>query len=122
MARCAARRFGHGSYLLPPLRTMMVCFVDRLYIDVTDRESALRLTRRLTQARSAELIGEPPCLVVASFTADTSDLADLLREVESWVDDESLCAIRFLLDDRIYVLVAGEADWTAHPWRETLAA
>ena len=35
----------------------------------------------------------------------------LLREVESWVEDESLYAIRYLLDDRIYVLEAGEVDW-----------
>jgi hypothetical protein len=59
---------------------------------------------------------------MASFSSDPADLAALLREVESWVDDESLCAIRFLLDDRIYVLEAGAADWAAHPWRETLAA
>ena len=101
---------------------MTAGFVDRIYIDVADRGRAARLTRRLACARTAEILGEPPCLVVASFTSEPSDLAALLREVESWVDDESLCAIRFLLDDRIYVLEAGGADWPAHPWRETLAA
>ena len=40
----------------------------------------------------------------------------LLREVEAWVAEESLCAIRFMLDGRIYVLGAGEADWNSHPW------
>jgi hypothetical protein len=99
---------------------MTVDFVDRMYIEVADYDSASQLTRRLARRRTAELLGEPACLVMASFSSDPADLAALLRE--SWVDDESLCAIRFLLDDRIYVLEAGEADWAARPWRETLAA
>ena len=98
---------------------MTADFVDRIYIDVADYESGTRLTRRLGRA---ELLGEPPCLVVATFEQGPSDLAALLREIESWVDEESLCAVRFLLDDRIYVLEAGEADWAEHPWRETVAA
>jgi hypothetical protein len=101
---------------------MTVDLVDRMYIEVADYDSASRLTHRLTRGRTAELLGEPACLVMASFSSDPANLAALLREVESWVDDEALCAIRFLLDDRIYVLEAGEADWAAHPWRETLAA
>ena len=98
---------------------MTADFVDRIYIDVADYESGTQLTRRLGRG---ELLGEPPCLVVATFEQGPSDLAALLREIESWVDEESLCAVRFLLDDRIYVLEAGEADWTTHPWRETVAA
>jgi hypothetical protein len=101
---------------------MTLGFVDRIYLDVADSDSALRLTCRLGLSRSAELLGEPPCLVVAFFTSDPSDLAALLREIESCVDEESLCAIRFLLDDRIYVLGAGEANWATHPWRGSVAA
>lgn len=95
---------------------MSTDLVDRIYIDISDRNSGWRLTRRLGEARMTALLGVPPCLVVATFESG-ADLARLLREVESWVEDESLCAVRFLLDDRIYVLGAGEADWTAHPWQ-----
>ena len=52
------------------------------------------------------------------LSEDPSDLAALLREVESWVEAESLYAIRYLLDDRIYVLEAGEVDWDS---REALS-
>jgi hypothetical protein len=97
---------------------MTVGLVDRIYIEVADYESASRLTRRLARTRTAELVGEPACLVMAAFTSDAPDLAALLREVESWVEDESLCSIRFLLDDRIRDLEAGEPDWAAHAWRE----
>jgi len=96
---------------------MSVDFVDRLYIEVAGSEAGVRLVQRLTRTRTAELVGEPACLVLATFSSDPSDLAELLREIESWVDEEALCAIRYLLDDRIYVLEAGEADWAAHPWR-----
>jgi hypothetical protein len=99
-----------------------VDLVDRIYIEVANYDSAARLTRRLAQRRIAELLGEPACLVLAAFSSEPSDLADLLREVESWVDEESLCAIRFLLDDRIYVLEAGEPDWATHPWRSDAEA
>jgi hypothetical protein len=90
---------------------MTLDLVDRMYIEVADDDSASRLTHRLARRRTAERLGEPARLVMASFSSDPADLAALLREVESWVDDESLCAIRFLQDDRIYVLEAGEADW-----------
>jgi hypothetical protein len=83
---------------------MTLDLVDRMYIEVADDDSASRLTHRLARRRTAERLGEPARLVMASFSSDPADLAALLREVESWVDDESLCAIRFLLDDRIYVL------------------
>jgi hypothetical protein len=35
--------------------------------------------------------------------------------LEAWVEEESLCAIRYEVDDREYVLYAGEADWQAIP-------
>ena len=96
---------------------MNVDLVDRLYIEVAGSEAAARLVQRLARSRTAELVGEPACLVMAAFSSAPSDLAALLREIESWVDEESLVAIRFLLDDRIYVLEAGELDWAAHSWR-----
>ncbi len=89
---------------------------DRVYFEVIEVDSAGRLTCRLGRERAALLDGDEPCIVVASFESEPAGLAELLREVESWIAEESLCAIRFLLDDRIYVLEAGEVDWSAHPW------
>jgi len=93
--------------------------VDQIYVEVTDFPEAARLTRRLGQARTAAVLGDDPYVVTAAFSSDEpGDLAELMREVESWVADESLFAVRFLLDDRIYVLEAGEVDWEA---REALS-
>jgi hypothetical protein len=59
------------------------------------------------------VLGDDPYVVTAAFSTGSNDLAALLREIESWVEDERLYAVRFLLDDRIYMLEAGEADWDA---------
>jgi hypothetical protein len=45
----------------------------------------------------------------------------LLRTVESWVEEESLCMIRFQVDGREYVLQAGEADWQSAPHAAQIA-
>lgn len=87
--------------------------LDQVCIEVADLEPAARLTRRLGQVRTAAVLGDEPYVVVAAISERESDLAALLREVESWVEDESLFATRYLLDDRIYVLEAGEVDWDA---------
>ena len=87
--------------------------LDQVCIEVADFEPAARLTRRLGQVRTAAVLGDEPYIVVAALSEDPSDLAAVLREVESWVEAESLYAIRYLLDDRIYVLEAGEVDWDA---------
>jgi hypothetical protein len=53
-------------------------------------------------------------LVAALIRSDVpGDLAVLLRRVEAWVEEEALYAIRYAVDEREYVLVAGEADWRA---------
>lgn len=41
------------------------------------------------------------------------DLAVLLREVERWVADRRLGAIRFWVDEKDYVMHAGEIAWSA---------
>jgi hypothetical protein len=61
-------------------------------------------------------------VIVTGFSSAPADLAVLLRQVETFVEDESLYAVRFLLDDRIYVLEAGNADWDEHPWLEPVEA
>jgi hypothetical protein len=88
--------------------------IDQIFVEVTDFPEAARLTRRLGQTRTAAVLGDDPYVVTAAFSSDApADLAELLREVESWVADESLFAIRYLLDDRIYLLEAGDVDWDA---------
>ena len=48
---------------------------------------------------------------MATLDDDPEDLAILLRIVETWVDNESLWAIRYELDGRNYVLAAGDPVW-----------
>jgi hypothetical protein len=50
--------------------------------------------------------------VRALLPPEPEDVAALLREVEAWVEEESLLALRFELDGRAYVLEAGEAAWS----------
>jgi hypothetical protein len=88
--------------------------IDQVFIEVTDFPEAARLTRRLGQTRTAAVVGDDPYVVTAAFSShEPTDLAVLLREVEAWVEDERLFAIRYLLDDRIYFLAAGEPEWDA---------
>ena len=87
--------------------------LDQIFVEVSDFPEAARLTRRLGQTRTAAVLGEDPYVVTAAFSSESADLAVLLREIESWVEDERLRAVRFLVDDRIYVLEAGEVDWDA---------
>jgi len=87
--------------------------LDQVCVEVSDFPEAARLTRRLGQTRTAAVLGDDPYVVTAAFSTGSNDLAALLREIESWVEDERLYAVRFLLDDRIYMLEAGEADWDA---------
>jgi hypothetical protein len=93
--------------------------LEQVCFELLDFAAATRLVRRLGPARSAALLFDEPYVVVAAFEPEAGDLAALLRDVEAWVAEESLCAIRFMLDGRIYILGAGEADWAAHPWAAT---
>jgi hypothetical protein len=90
---------------------------DQVHFEVADFATAVRLTRRLGHERMAALLQDNDLNVVTTeLRSGPADLAVLLREVEAWIEEESLCAIRYLVDDRIYVLEAGGPDWTAHPW------
>ena len=96
--------------------TLVDTDIEQVCFELLDFAAAARLMRRLSAERSAALLFEEPYVVAAAFQPGSSDLAALLSEVEAWVAEESLCAIRFMLDGRIYVLGAGEADWNSHPW------
>ena len=92
---------------------------DQVHFEVAEFATAVRLTRRLGHDRTVALLQYDDLNVVTTeLRSGPTDLAVLLRQVEAWIEEESLCAIRYLLDDRIYVLEAGSADWTAHPWTD----
>jgi hypothetical protein len=90
---------------------------DQVHFEITEFATAVRLTRRLGNDRMVALLQDNDLNVVTTeVRSGPTDLAVLLRQVEAWIQEESLCAIRFLVDDRIYVLEAGGADWASHPW------
>ena len=51
-------------------------------------------------------------VVFATLDDDPEDLAILFRIVETWVENESLWAIRYELDGKDYVLTAGDPIWS----------
>ena len=64
--------------------------------EITDLASAVRLTRRLAPTWVVSLRERRDVtLVSAALRDDPDDLAVLLRKGETWVAEESLCAIRF---------------------------
>jgi hypothetical protein len=94
----------------------MTVLAEAVHFEVTDLAAAVRLTRQLAQTWIVSLRerGEVN-LVSAALRNDPGELGVLLRTVESWVEEESLCMIRFQVDEREYVLHAGEADWETAP-------
>jgi hypothetical protein len=81
--------------------------------EVPDIASSVRLAERLADrwqvavtAERKEVVG-----VHADLNPEVDDMAVLLREVEDWVEEESLAAVRFTLDGRAYVLAAGQPEW-----------
>jgi len=87
-------------------------FLDQVHFEVVDYAAAVRLTERLGQTWTAGLLGGEPYVVAAAVSSEPGDLAALMRNVQEWIREESLWAIRFLLDNEIYVLAAGPRDWT----------
>lgn len=96
--------------------------VGAIRFEIPGAASSARLLRRLARRANVMLLAEQGTMnsIVAELGDEPGDLAVLLREVEAWVEEESLAAIRYELDGRAYVLEAGEADWTAVP-QETAA-
>jgi hypothetical protein len=96
---------------------------DSVCFEIADLAAAVRLTRRLGEIWTVSLQERRDIsLVSARLRGYRDDLAVLLRNVETWVEEESLCAIRFEVDGREYVLQAGEADWRAAPYGAALGA
>jgi len=87
---------------------------DTVRFEVVELSTAVRLAQRLGRSRSVILVAESEYVksVVAEVHGQPADLAELLREVEAWIGDESLGAIRYELDGRAYVLDGGGSDWS----------
>lgn len=93
--------------------------VDVVHFEIVDLAHAVRLVRRLggRWCIAFEERGDVN-VVTVELRRRPGDLALLLREVEHWITEGSLCAIRFELDGREYVIQAGEADWMRVPGGE----
>jgi hypothetical protein len=90
-----------------------------VHFEIADLAAAVRLTRLLARGRVVSLRERGDVnLVSAALRPERDDLAVLLRAVEAWVEEESLCAIRFEVDGREYVLHSGEPDWRTAPLAE----
>jgi hypothetical protein len=76
-----------------------------------DLAGAARLAT-LLRSRWAVSVNEEDdvALVDVYIRASRADLASLMRTVEDWVARESLRAIRFELDGRVYILESGEVE------------
>jgi hypothetical protein len=87
---------------------------DTARFEVVELATAVRLAQRLGRSRSVILVAESEYVksVVAEVRRRPNDLAELLRDVEAWVRDESLGAIRYELDGCAYVLDAGDSQWS----------
>jgi hypothetical protein len=85
--------------------------------EVSDVAVSARLAERLAGRWNVVLSAErgDMMVVIVELRPAADDFAVLLREVEAWIEEESLCALRYELDGRGYVLEAGEFDWSLDP-------
>jgi hypothetical protein len=89
---------------------------ELVHFEIPDLAAAVRLTRRLGGRWNVLLQDRHDVnLVSVALQPTPGDLAVLLRNVEAWVKQEALYAIRFAVDNRDYVLAAGEPNWAAIP-------
>jgi hypothetical protein len=86
---------------------------ETLFFEIPELAVAVRLCARLEPSWACWIHHrrDTPVVFVA-LNPDARDLAVLLRSVEAWVEEEALCAIRYEIDGRGYVLAAGEPVWS----------
>jgi hypothetical protein len=95
---------------------------ETVQFELPDLAGAARLATLLRSSWAVTVNEEDEiALVDVYIRASHSDLASLMRTVEGWVARESLRAIRFELDGRVYILESGEANWEFVP-RPTVEA
>ena len=91
-------------------------FTEAVQFELPDLAGAVRLATLLRTCWTVSVDDDDGVAIVETvFGRSPADLASLMRTVESWVEEEALCAIRFELDGRVYVLEAGDADWSSVP-------
>jgi hypothetical protein len=91
-------------------------FTGTVRFEVPDLASAARLATLLRACWTVSVNEEDGlALVEVEIGTSPTELVSLLRSVEGWVEAECLRAIRFDLDNRSYVLEAGDADWSSVP-------
>jgi hypothetical protein len=89
-------------------------FDDTLALEIPSGQAARRLCELLAGDWAVWIEPEPAVAVVhCQLNSEPVDLAVLMRVVENWVEKESLCAIRYCLDGRDYVLHSGDFAWSS---------
>jgi len=89
---------------------------ETVQFELPDLAGAARLATLLRSSWAVSVNEEDDvALVDVYIRASRKDLASLMRTVEEWVARESLRAIRFELDGRVYILESGDVDWEFLP-------
>jgi hypothetical protein len=89
---------------------------NTVQFELPDLAGAARLATLLRPYWAVSVSEEGDLALVDVYLRNSAaDLAALLRSVEDFVALEALCAIRFELDGRAYVMESGGPDWTALP-------
>ena len=85
---------------------------DTISFEIPQRSAAMHLRRRLRSRwlESLEREDDGGWIVCAHLRAEASDLATLLREVETWVAERGMHELWFQLDGRSYLLRSPHVD------------
>lgn len=87
---------------------------ETIKFEVLEQTDATALRERLRRRWACSLVSfEATWVVYVDLEPREGDLGAMLREVETWVAENHLGAIRFHVDGRAYVLEAGELAWPA---------
>jgi hypothetical protein len=89
---------------------------ETVQFELPDLAGAARLATLLRSRWAVSVNEEDDVAIVDVYIrASRTDLASLMRLVEDWVARESLRAIRFEIDGRVYIMESGEVDWEFLP-------
>jgi hypothetical protein len=87
--------------------------MDSIQFELPTHAAAAGLWQHLHRERSTWTEPRDDAWLVFAELGETNDLAVLLRSAEDWLAATQLHAIRFCVDDRDYVLEAGEVEWSS---------
>jgi len=86
---------------------------DAVLFELPSPDDADDLSRRLEELCVAWTERWDDIWIVGVELHEVPDLAQMLRLVETWVQERGLVAIRFSLDAKPYILHAGDVTWSA---------